>query len=56
MSLGQQSGQTRITRVRREEQRMNDTANEPRHEFTRGLYGQITHTDLASADPEATRT
>jgi uncharacterized protein len=25
------------------------------HEFTRGLYGHITHTDLASTDPEATR-
>jgi predicted enzyme related to lactoylglutathione lyase len=25
------------------------------HEFTRGLYGWITHTELASADPEATR-
>jgi predicted enzyme related to lactoylglutathione lyase len=28
----------------------------PRHEFTRGLYGWITHTDLASADPSATKT
>lgn len=27
----------------------------PRHEPTRGLYGWITHTDLASADPVATR-
>ena len=27
----------------------------PRHEFTRGLYGSITHTDLASADPAATK-
>jgi predicted enzyme related to lactoylglutathione lyase len=26
-----------------------------RHEFTDGLYGWITHTDLASADPAATR-
>ena len=25
------------------------------HEFTEGLYGWITHTDLASADPAATR-
>ena len=25
------------------------------HEFTKGLYGWITHTDLASDDPEATR-
>jgi uncharacterized protein len=25
------------------------------HEFTRGLYGHITHTDLASTDPAATR-
>src|SRR5262249_40931112 len=29
--------------------------DERRHEFTRGLYGSITHTDLASADPVATR-
>ena len=27
----------------------------PRHEPTRGLYGHITHTELASADPAATR-
>jgi predicted enzyme related to lactoylglutathione lyase len=26
-----------------------------KHEFTRGLYGWITHTDLASRDPGATR-
>ena len=25
------------------------------HEFTRGLYGSITHTDLSSRDPAATR-
>lgn len=30
-------------------------ASETKHEFTRGLYGHITHTDLASADPEATK-
>jgi uncharacterized protein len=27
----------------------------PRHEFTQGLYGHITHTDLASGDPLATK-
>jgi uncharacterized protein len=27
----------------------------PRHEPTRGLYGWITHTEFASADPAATR-
>jgi predicted enzyme related to lactoylglutathione lyase len=27
----------------------------PKHEFTRGLNGWITHTDLASANPVATR-
>ena len=27
-----------------------------RHEFTQGLYGSITHTELASSDPQATRT
>jgi predicted enzyme related to lactoylglutathione lyase len=30
-------------------------SNERSHEFTRGLYGQITHTDLSSTDPGATR-
>lgn len=25
------------------------------HEHTKGLYGQITHTELASHDPEAAR-
>ena len=29
--------------------------DERSHEFTRGLYGWITHTDLSSADPGATR-
>lgn len=29
--------------------------NRMRHEFTDGLYGWITHTDLASADPAATK-
>ena len=29
--------------------------DEPSHDFTDGLYGWITHTDLASADPGATR-
>ena len=28
---------------------------EPSHDFTRGLYGWITHTDLSSLDPVATR-
>jgi len=30
-------------------------ADELSHEFTRGLYGWITHTDFASTDPVATR-
>jgi len=29
--------------------------DERSHEFTRGLYGWITHTELSSADPVATR-
>jgi len=29
--------------------------DERAHEFTRGLYGSITHTDLSSTAPEATR-
>ena len=29
--------------------------DERSHEFTRGLYGWITHTDLSSLDPSATR-
>jgi predicted enzyme related to lactoylglutathione lyase len=27
----------------------------PKHKFTKGLYGWITHTDLASLDPAATK-
>ena len=30
-------------------------SDERSHEFTRGLYGWITHTDIASTDPQATR-
>jgi hypothetical protein len=32
-----------------------DAPSSRRHEPTKGLYGWITHTDLASADPDATR-
>ncbi|HYN98567.1 MAG TPA: VOC family protein [Actinomycetota bacterium] len=32
-----------------------DTATNLRHEPTRGLYGWITHTDIASADPDTTK-
>ena len=31
------------------------TSNPPKHVPTRGLYGHITHTEFASADPAATR-
>jgi uncharacterized protein len=34
---------------------MTDTPDQPKHESTPGLYGHITHTDLASAAPEATK-
>lgn len=34
---------------------MDDARTEPSHEFTRDLYGHITHTDLASTDPDATK-
>lgn len=30
-------------------------ASDREHEFTRGLYGWITHTDFASTDPAATK-
>jgi uncharacterized protein len=30
-------------------------SDERSHEFTRGLYGWITHTELSSVDPAATR-
>ena len=30
-------------------------SEEQRHDFTQGLYGWITHTDIASTDPIATR-
>lgn len=33
----------------------NRTRDQGRHTFTRGLYGWITHTDLASGDPAATQ-
>jgi hypothetical protein len=41
-----------------EEERIVTNADEaaiPRHEPTQGLYGWITHTDLSSTDPAATR-
>lgn len=33
----------------------NSRGSELRHEPTKGLYGWITHTDIASMDPDATR-
>jgi hypothetical protein len=35
--------------------RSSSRSSPPKHEFTRGLYGWITHTDLASRDPAATK-
>ena len=35
--------------------RASSRAEAPRHEPTRGLYGWITHTELASANPDATK-
>ena len=32
-----------------------EASTPPRHEFTQGLFGWITHTDLASNDPAATK-
>ena len=34
---------------------MADTPSSMKHEPTQGLYGWITHTELASADPDATQ-
>ena len=34
---------------------LEETASAPKHEPTKGLYGWITHTELASDDPGATR-
>jgi hypothetical protein len=42
------------TRAAKARQRRNSSPL--RHTPTRGLYGWITHTELASADPQATRT
>ena len=43
---------TSQTRARKKSSRR---SSPPRHKFTRGLYGWITHTDLASLDPAATK-
>jgi uncharacterized protein len=32
-----------------------EQSSPPRHEPTQGLYGWVTHTELASTDPEATK-
>ena len=39
----------------RPEPRASSGKTAPRHEPTRGLYGWITHTELASSDPAATK-
>lgn len=38
-----------------EKSKESPATNSLRHEPTEGLYGWITHTELASADPDATR-
>jgi predicted enzyme related to lactoylglutathione lyase len=38
-----------------DQQKATDTASPPKHEPTPGLYGWITHTELASGDPGATK-
>ena len=48
--------QSRAKRVaRKTTKKKSSTSRFPRHEATKGLYGWITHTDLASNDPLATR-
>ena len=42
-------------RTARKRSARNSSASAARHEPTRGLYGWITHTELASRDPNATR-
>ena len=41
--------------VRRRSRRKSSTSSTKSHVPTRGLYGWITHTELASADPTATK-
>ena len=45
----------RETEVRAQPRREPEMANGPTHDFTDGLYGWITHTDLVSTDQHATR-
>lgn len=44
---------TKVSRTKRS--RATSSKRQPRHEPTRGLYGWITHTELASKNPTATR-
>jgi len=43
------------TRTSQTKSRAKSSPGRPKHKFTRGLYGWITHTDLASLDPGATK-
>jgi len=45
----------RTARIARKRSRRKSSASVARHEPTRGLYGWITHTELASRDPAATK-
>jgi predicted enzyme related to lactoylglutathione lyase len=49
------SGKSSAKRAARKSGKRATSTKPPRHEFTEGLYGWITHTDLASADPAATK-
>lgn len=42
-------------RTKRSASKPRRSLSSQKHEFTRGLYGWITHTDLASRDPAATK-
>lgn len=48
-------GSPKRTPKKKTSPRKSSRSNAPRHVPTRGLYGWITHTELASRDPAATK-
>jgi predicted enzyme related to lactoylglutathione lyase len=45
----------RVTRLRHKRRSHRATSSTPTHKPTKGLYGWITHTDIGSSDPAATK-
>lgn len=55
IAMKKKSGRSATKRATKRSPRKSSTSSPPTHVPTRGLYGSITHTELASSNPAATK-